>query len=197
MDVSFERIVVIGSSCAGKSTFAAALARELGCTAVELDHLYWGPNWTAKPLQEFRQLTEQAVAPACWVVSGNYGMVRDVVWSRATLVIWLNYSFATVLGRALRRTVRRMVTREQLWHGNYESFRRSFLSRDSILVWIVTTFQQRRREFQQLRTGAAFPHLKWIEFRRPREARRYRARLAARGRTVEACPELVEDPKEH
>ncbi|HCU2021331.1 TPA: AAA family ATPase [Pseudomonas aeruginosa] len=39
------RVVVVGTSGAGKSTFSAALAARLGCTHVELDRLYWGPGW--------------------------------------------------------------------------------------------------------------------------------------------------------
>ena len=88
-------------------------------------------------------------------------------------MVWLNYSFPTVMFRAFRRTVRRAFSRERLWHGNQESFKRSFLSRDSILVWVITTFHRRRREYEELRLGEAHAHLFWIEFKRPSEAERY------------------------
>ena len=168
-----ERIVVIGSSCAGKTTFATRLAGALGHPAADLDELFWAPNWRIKPPQEFRRLTEQLASSERWVVSGNYSDVRAVLWPRATVVVWLNYGFALVLWRAVTRTVRRVFTREVLWQGNRESLKRSFLSRESILVWVVGTFHKRRRQFQALRQSNPYPHLSWVEFNHPAEAERF------------------------
>ncbi|MEO5698160.1 MAG: toxin [Burkholderiaceae bacterium] len=175
-----HRILVIGSSCAGKSTFARALARASGLPWVELDQLFWGPNWTAKPLASFRALVGEVAAGERWVIDGNYSDVRDILWPRADLVVWLNYGFTLVLWRAVRRTVSRNITRGELWHGNRESFRRSFLSRESILVWVVKTFQKRRRQFAALRDGVSFPRLAWVEFQRPAQAREFLATFEAR-----------------
>ncbi|MBI3902449.1 MAG: hypothetical protein HY306_05825 [Nitrosomonadales bacterium] len=168
-----ERIVVVGTSCAGKSVFARKIADLLGHPHIELDELFWGPNWTPKTEQEFRNLTAQAAEVSYWVAAGNYSAVQDVLWPRATTIIWLNYSFVTVLIRAIRRTIRRNVTGEVLWHGNRESFRQSFLSKESILVWVVTTFHPRRKRLDMLRASCAYPHLSWLEFRRPAEATKY------------------------
>ena len=168
-----ERIVVVGSSCAGKTTFARALAGALGYSYVELDHLYWSPGWKPKAGQEFRALVSEAAAAEQWVADGNYTVVRDLLWPRATTIIWLNYGFGTVFWRALRRTFRRAVSREELWHGNRESFRRSMLSRESILLWVITTFRRKRRQLGDLRSSGKFPHLSWIEFRRPGDAASY------------------------
>jgi adenylate kinase family enzyme len=167
---SLERVIVVGTSCCGKTVFARRLAHALGSPHIELDALYWGPDWIPKPEAEFRRLTEVATATPRWVVDGNYGVVRDLLWPRATSVVWLNYRFPTVLGRALRRTIRRAVSRERLFSGNRESFTRSFLSRDSILVWVLSTHGRRRRCYEALRTTRQFPRIHWLEFRRPREA---------------------------
>lgn len=174
-----ERIVVVGTSCCGKSVFARELAQSLGFPCVELDELYWAPSWKPKPNDEFRRLVAAAASAPCWVVDGNYGTVRDILWPRATAVLWLNYGFPTVLGRALRRTLARIVTKEELWHGNSESVGRSFFSRDSILLWVITTFRRRRRELEALRAGNRYPHLSWIEFRRPSDVRHYLSSIAA------------------
>jgi len=173
VSLSFDRIVVIGSSCAGKTTFATRLAKVLDQPTTDLDELFWAPQWQAKPLQEFRRLTEAVASSERWVVSGNYSDVRAILWPRATAVIWLNYGLAVVLWRALTRTARRVATRQTLWHGNRESFRRSFLSRKSILVWVMSTFHGRRRQFGELRAAAAYPHLSWVEFKRPADAERF------------------------
>ena len=165
-----ERVVVIGTCGCGKTVFARRLARALACPHVELDALYWAPDWLPKPAADFRRLVHGAVQAQRWVVDGNYSAVRDVVWPRATTIIWLNYGFATVLARALRRTVRRIIRREPLFAGNEESVKRSFLSRDSILLWMVTTFHEKRRRYGTLRARGAFANLDWLEFRTPAHA---------------------------
>src|SRR6266545_7272200 len=115
---NMTRVVVIGTSCVGKTIFARSLARVLNFRHIELDTLYWLPHWIARPPDEFRALTAQALAQDYWVTDGNYGVVRDLVWSRATIVIWLNYIFPVVLWRAVTRTLWRVLTQEELFSGN-------------------------------------------------------------------------------
>jgi len=171
----FARVVVVGTSCSGKSTFARDVARLAGCPRIELDELHWGPGWQPKPHAQFRQLVGQASAADAWVADGNYGAVRDVLWPKASAIIWLNYSFPRVLWQALKRTLHRCITREPFWHGNRESLRRSFLSKESILVWVLTTYHRRQRELNALRASGVFPHLHWVEFRHPAHARQWLA----------------------
>jgi len=172
-----QRVVVVGCSCAGKTTFGAALADALGCTAFDLDPLNYGHDWRVKPLAEFRELVAQAATSQRWVASGNYAEVRDILWGRATAIVWLNYGFSTVMTRALRRTVRRATRREALWHGNRETFRMSFLSRESVLLNVATSFAARREQIGALRAADAFPGVAWIEFHSPQQAGRYLAQF--------------------
>ncbi|MDM0115994.1 toxin [Variovorax sp. J22R133] len=176
---SLERVVVIGSTGAGKTTFARDLALVLDIPTFDLDPLYHGPNWNPKTLDEFRELTRQAACGERWVASGNYAQVRDILWGRATTVIWLNYGFPTVFWRVFLRTMRRCLTREELWHGNRESFRLAFFSRHSVLLYVLTTFRWRQRQIGALRASGSYAHVTWQEFRRPDQARRYLASLQA------------------
>ena len=172
-----SRIVVVGTSCAGKSTFAQALADASGCPRIELDELHWSANWQPKPPEEFRRLVAEAASADTWVADGNYGVVRELLWPRAEAVVWLNYSYPRVLWRAVKRTVHRCITRKPLWHGNRESLWRSFFTRESILLWVITTHRRRQREFAALRAAGQFRHLAWVEFRHPEHAEQW---LAAR-----------------
>ena len=122
----------------------------------------------------------ESAAGERWVMDGNYSAVRDIVWGRATAVVWLNYPFRVVLWRCLRRTITRAITREELFSGNRESFRMSFLSRDSIILWAITSHRRVRREYRRILNGAEFPHLRVIELRGSAEAEQLVATLSNR-----------------
>jgi len=113
----YKRIVVVGVTGSGKSTLAETLANKFGYDFIELDALHWEPNWTEAPLDVFRARVEGATASQCWVLAGNYQIVRDIVWSKAEVVVWLDYSFPLVFGRLWRRTWRRWWYQEVLWNG--------------------------------------------------------------------------------
>ena len=165
-----ERIVVLGTSGSGKSTLAHALATRLAIPHIELDAIHWQADWTPLPRPLFRERVAAAIAPERWVLDGNYSAVRDLVWARATTLVWLNYPFPIVFMRLLRRTLRRALTRELLWGGNRESLRLAFLSRDSILWWMITTYRRRRREYPLLFAAPEHRHLDVITLTSPRAA---------------------------
>ena len=43
------RVVVIGASCSGKTTFTRRLAEILDYPLTELDRLHWLPDWKPRP----------------------------------------------------------------------------------------------------------------------------------------------------
>src|SRR5512138_642964 len=155
------RVVVVGTSSVGKSTFARALAARAALPYVELDELYWSAGWRTKSTEEFARLVDSGTRSQTWVVDGNYSVVRELLWPRANVIVWLNYGFARTLWRGLRRSIARMIRGTELWHGNRESFRMTFFSKESILLWIVTTHAQRRRDYPVLRASGRYPHLAW------------------------------------
>jgi adenylate kinase family enzyme len=67
-----RRIVVIGATGSGKSTFAQRLARSLDVAFVELDALFWESDWTPAPPDIFRARADEATRAPGWVVAGNY-----------------------------------------------------------------------------------------------------------------------------
>jgi adenylate kinase family enzyme len=142
------RVVVVGTSCSGKTTLARRLASVLGTRHVELDALHWGREWAVRP--EFqRDVLAEAQQPR-WVIDGNYSAVRDIVWRRCTAIVWLDYSFLRVFSRALRRTARRIVTGERLYSGNRETMGNALFDPEGIPWWVVRTHGRRRREFPEL-----------------------------------------------
>lgn len=162
--------MVLGTSCCGKSTLARSLAQAMHVPHVELDALHWGPNWSKPPLDEFRAAVRERADGERWVIDGNYSEVRDIVLSRATDAVWLNYSFPVVFWRALSRTSQRVISGEELFGGNRETFRTAFLSRDSLLCWVVRTHRRYGRSYRELFTSGTGASIRLTELRRPREA---------------------------
>jgi chloramphenicol 3-O-phosphotransferase len=64
-----RRIIVVGPSCAGKTTLAERLAELLGVPFVELDALYWKPGWEESSDEEFVPRVMEATAGDGWVVA--------------------------------------------------------------------------------------------------------------------------------
>ena len=153
-----RRVLIVGTTSAGKTTLARALVTKLDAEHIELDALYWQQNWT--PATDFVSRVEHALQVERWVVDGNYNsQVQPFVLSRADTVIWLDYSLGTKLVRLFRRTGHRTFTRKVLWNGNTETFRAQFFSRDSLFVWLFKTHWKQRRRYEALfcrRAGA--PH---------------------------------------
>ncbi len=165
------RVVVVGTSCSGKTTFARALGQRLGVPHTELDTLYWGPEWTPVPADRFRERVEAVVAEPAWIVDGNYSAVRDLVWERATTLVWLDLSFARIFSRAVGRTFRRIVTREPLFAGNRESF--AIADPEWIPWWVLRTFWRRRRKYPHLLAQPRFAHLEIHRLGRPDAVERF------------------------
>ena len=180
-----QRTAVVGTSGSGKTITASQIAHRLGIPHVELDALHWEPDWTPAPLDVFRERVARALSGDAWVVDGNYGKVRDVVWGRADTVVWLDYRLTVIMGQLVRRTWRRAVTREALWSGNRESLRQTLFSRESILLWALQTYRRRRREYPVLFDRPEYAHLMVVRLRSPRETRAWLSGLTMPGDTNE------------
>lgn len=167
-----KRVIVIGSSNAGKSTFAERLAERLGVPFIELDALHWEPNWVEADREVFRERVRQAIQPESWVMDGNYAsQQQDISWPDADTIIWLDLPLRTVVSRCIRRTWRRWRTQELLYGGeNREDFWEHLMvwnTDKSLLAYTIKTHRRRRR------TNAAYPsdprwsHLTFIRLRSP------------------------------
>ncbi|NLF02781.1 MAG: adenylate kinase [Anaerolineales bacterium] len=171
------RIAVVGTSGSGKTVLAEQVAQQLGIRHVELDALYWGPDWEPVPFDVFRQRITEALNGYAWVVDGNYSKVRDIAWARVQTVVWLDYPLVVVLARLICRTVRRSLTGEELWSGNREELCRALASRDSIVLWALRTYWRRRREYPTLAGQPQYAHLTFVRLKSPGAARKWLAGL--------------------
>ncbi len=165
-----RRIAVYGQTGSGKSTLARELGHRLGLPVIELDALFHRPNWEPTPEDEFREKVLVALDKGAdgWVCDGNYSMVREIVLPKADTVVRLRLPWRVSFWRLLKRTITRTWTKEPLWGINYESWRLTFLNRDSILLWGITHHRAHARNVE--RDLERIPHrASVIELRSTRE----------------------------
>ena len=176
------RIVITGTSGAGKTTLARTTAARLAMPHLELDAINWQSGWRDlvrhDPPEFIRRVTDAAAAEE-WVADGNYGPVRDVLWRRATHLVWLDYQRPVIMRRVIVRSLSRVVMRTELWPGTGNRERWSFLLRASHPIrWAWNTWQRRRIETEERLARPEVAHLVVFRLRHPREARKVLAALA-------------------
>lgn len=116
----------------------------------ELDAIFWQPNWTESSAEEFRARVEPIVATEGWVIDGSYqSKIGDLVLRNADVIVWLDLPMRIWLPRLVRRTLSRAIRGEELWAGNRESLRLTFLSRDSLILFTLRHYRLRRRSYPE------------------------------------------------
>jgi adenylate kinase family enzyme len=168
------RIVVVGASGAGKTTLARRIASLLELPHIELDAINWQSEWrdlTRHDPEQFVRRVNAAIEAKAWVVDGNYGPVRDMVWPRATHLVWLDYERPVIMARVISRTLFRLVLHTELWAGNRERWRR-LLRPSHPIRWAWSTWERRRRETAERLAQSECAHLMVYRLRRPTEVQR-------------------------
>ena len=146
--------VITSASGNGGTTFARALAEQLGVPFVELDALNHGPGWVEATPEELHARVAPIVATDSWVIDGSYrGKLGDLVLERTDLVVWLDLPMRVWLPRLLRRTFRRIVRREELWAKNRETLRGAFIGRDALIPFTMRHYRRRRRVYPEALGG--------------------------------------------
>ena len=177
MDIIPQRIAVVGVTGSGKTTLAQDLSKILSIPHIELDSIFWQENWVPLPVEEFRKIISQKVEGNTWIIDGNYGKVRDIIWQKADTIIWLDYGFWRIFYQLFQRTLQRVFLKEKLWNDNREHFRSQFLSTDSLFIWAIKTYPKRKKLYPELFGKFEFAHLNIIRLNSPQETRKWVSEL--------------------
>lgn len=170
-----RRVSVVGTSGSGKSTLARELAEILGVPHLELDAVHHQPGWAPLPTDEFRRIIAVRAAAGGWVIDGNYGRVRDLVWARADTVVWLDLPKRTVMRQVVWRTLRRVALRRELWNGNRERWR-NFLTwnpEQSVISWAWHKHAPDHAKYAAAAASPASAHLRFIRLTSRRDIARF------------------------
>lgn len=158
------RIVVIGTSGSGKTTFANKLGTLCDIAAIDLDLINWRPNWFDRyrnEKDEFIADVQKAIAGENWVIAGAYSGVRDLIWNRATHIVWLDLPKLTIMRQVILRSLKRAIDGKDVFPGCREDWQRLFRSDHPIrIAW--DTYSKRRVRFEAMLKERQFQHLNVI-----------------------------------
>ena len=170
-----NRIMIIGSGGAGKSTLARQLGAALELPVIHLDTEYWRPGWVETPKDEWQRKVEALSLDDRWIIDGNYSGTMHLRLAKAETVIFLDYPWPLCLWRVLRRqTIYRGRTRPDLTPGCIERLEWEFLK------WICIDFPRHSRVRILRLLEEHGQHTRIITHHSPGETRRMLAGLAVK-----------------
>jgi hypothetical protein len=145
----------------------------LGVPFIEVDALNHRPNWVEVSADELRTQVDEALvaAPDGWVADATYtGKLGNLFYERADTLVWLDLPLSLCLRRIWTRTWRRILKREELWHGNRESICNAFFVKNSLFRGAIRSHRANQTKVPE--RAAEHPHLRLLRLRSPQEVDR-------------------------
>ena len=170
-----KKINVVGTSGSGKSTFSRRLAAKLSYPYLEMDAMFWKPNWEESSDEEFFAKLKGSLSQERWVLDGNYNRTVVIKWADVDYVIWIDYPFSRTVYQAVKRALFRSMTKTELWDktGNIETFSKSFFSRDSVILWTLKTYNRNRVRYTEMFNDPKYSHIKFVRLESPKMAKKF------------------------
>jgi adenylate kinase family enzyme len=160
-----QRVAVVGSGGAGKSTFARKLGEQSGLPVIHLDRYFWKPGWVATPHDAWVALQRELASADRWIMDGNFGSTVEIRLALADTVIVLETPRLICLVRAARRALGNLGSAVQA-DGCPERFHAEFFR------WIWR-FHRDSRPRIEAAIDRHRGHLVVVRLRSRRAARRY------------------------
>jgi len=155
-----KRILIIGSSGAGKSTFSKKLAKKLKTNNIHLDHLFWLPEWKERNKEDFDKLLAKELIKDRWIMDGNYHRTLSKRLRYADTVIHLDYNRGICLYRAIKRW---FLKKEKQAPDCSHKFSLGFF-------WFILYQYPKAYKIKSKLYKQNFPKVKWIILKSPKQA---------------------------
>lgn len=118
-----NKIMIIGSGGAGKSTLARQISEKLNIPVHHLDVYLWKPNWVMTTREEQIKIQNELVQNEAWIIDGNYDGTMEIRLQEADTIIFLDVPRQICLYRAFKRMIKyRDGSRPDMQEGNKEKF---------------------------------------------------------------------------
>lgn len=126
------KIVVVGVSASGKTTFAKKLSVKVGLPVFIMDEFMWKPGWNYIGDEETRKKLEEISFGEKWIIEGYITKgLRKFIFDKADTIVYLDYSRFVASWRYLRRWFAHRKNPRPELPGSPEKFSFKFLK----LVW--------------------------------------------------------------
>ena len=123
-----QKVLVIGSSGAGKSTFSRRLGEITGLPVVHLDKHHWRPGWVEPAKEVWRKQVEDLLSNDRWIIDGNFGGTMELRLAQCDTAIFLDIPRHICVWRVVKRVLEyRENTRPDMADGCAEKFDIPFL----------------------------------------------------------------------
>lgn len=87
-----NRIIILGCSGSGKSTFARKLQEKTGLPLIHLDNIWWKANRTHISREEFDRRLAEILAGERWIIDGDYSRTYEVRFRACDTVFFLDFN---------------------------------------------------------------------------------------------------------
>ena len=85
-----DKIAIIGSPGAGKSTLAYQLGESLNIEIIYLDRYFWQSDWREKPRDARIEILQDLVRREQWIIEGTYLGASEPRLNAADTIIFLD-----------------------------------------------------------------------------------------------------------
>jgi hypothetical protein len=166
---------VIGATGSGKTALSRHISEAWGLPLFELDRVFWDAGTQGAQDIQFIESVSALAQQDAWVLDGHYRSVRELIWRRSEMIVWLNYPLWIVGFRLARRFLqKRLSTRDQQKSGKDAAPSALSGPAEHSATWRVRMGRLartigERKEYGQLLGAPEYQGIEVVELRSARE----------------------------